>query len=147
MMKKAQLTLDDVTESGFKILSVLMDRMMVSQIALKTGISNTTIRRLLQRLEVFGLVEDIVIDQAKHFTLTRNGRTFVKRISKTKANPGQRKEPVLEENPIVPDVEVKPTEHRESFDLSVWLRQKAQGFRLLADEFNAMADDLSVYEE
>lgn len=143
MMKKAQLTLDDVTESGFKILSVLMDRMMVSQIALETGISNTTIRRLLQRLEVFGLVEDMVIDQTKHFTLTRNGRSFVKRINKSHLVKEQPPEVIQ----VVPMVEAKPIEHKESFNLSAWLRQKAQGLRLLADEFNAMADDLSVYEE
>jgi len=139
-MKKAQLTINDIPESGFKILEVLNNRMMVSQIAIKTGLGVTTIRRLLQRLEVFGLVNEELIDQAKHFSLTKDGKTFVKRTIKARDE--------LKPEPVEPKAipVVAPIQH-EPFNLAEWLRQKAQGLRGLADELNAMADDLAHYEE
>lgn len=149
-MKKSQLTLNDITESGFKILEVLTDRTMVSQIAIRTGLSNTTIRRLLQRLEVFGLVEDVFIDQAKHFTLTKDGRSFVKQINKTKLKLNKDKEEQSTEQ-IQTLTYVEPKReglsNPESFDLSAWLLKKAQGLRLLSDELTVMAYDLRSYEE
>lgn len=147
-MKKAQLTLNDVSESGFKILEVLDSRMMVSQIAIRTGLGATTIRRLLQRLEVFGLVDEVLVDQAKHFSLTKDGRLLVKRILKAKAPPPSVPADTAKEAqaPVKNEPESKAVE-AEPFDLAKWLRQKAQGLRMMADELNAMADDLAHYEE
>lgn len=150
--------LDDITESGLKILSVLTNKQMVSQIAILTGLSNTTIRRLLQRLEVFGLVEDFLVDQSKHFALTKEGRTLVKRLNKKSKETEKAEQPIAQESvatkePAIvatkePAVEVEPKEpEREQFDLSAYLLQKAQALRVLSDELTAMAYNLSAYEE
>lgn len=109
-MKETRLEMADVTESGFKVLSVLeqsrgRDLVRIGQIATKTGISHTTVRRLLQRFEVFGLVEDVVTDKSRHVVLTRSGLEFVKRIGNTNTNSEAEKpvdpvkEPVSEVNP------------------------------------------------
>lgn len=144
-MKKAQLTLNDVTDSGFKLLTVLTEWMTVSQIVKHAELSATTIRRLLQRLEAFGLVkEEAQVSErnpnvsSKHFNLTKDGRAFVKRIQKARDE--------LKPQPMETEV-IVAVEHKEPFNLGLWLRQRAQGLRALADELNGMADDLSVYEE
>ena len=155
-MKKAQLTLNDVTDSGFKLLTVLTEWRTVSQIVKHAELSATTIRRLLQRLEAFGLVkEEVQVSEhnpnvsSKHFNLTKDGRAFVKRIQKTR---DELKPPVVGTEVTIDwkagsVCDAEPTPQKEPFNLGMWLRQRAQGLRALADELNGMADDLSVYEE
>lgn len=54
--------------------------MMVSDIVIETGLSETTVRRVVKRLEILGLVhwnwqypEDLPYTQCKHFDITKEG--------------------------------------------------------------------------
>jgi predicted transcriptional regulator len=153
-MSKKQLSINDIGDSGYKILSTLSKWMIVSDIANETRLSKTTVRRVIQRLETFGLVynelqypEDKLSPlchysnvQSKHFNITKEGRAFLKRSNNNLPKSEQQKtiitasvtNPLALQNAIV--------EQSSSSSIVKWLRQKAQ-------EFNAMADDLSVYEE
>jgi DNA-binding MarR family transcriptional regulator len=148
-MSKKQLSINDIGDSGYKILSSLSKWMMVSDIANETRLSKTTVRRVIQRLETFGLVceelhysESNSTVQSKHFNLTKEGRAFLKRVDKHSPKPETE---ILDEfankvfnepSQTVLHVSMQPL----PIDLVIWLRKKAQ-------EFNTMADDLSVYEE
>jgi DNA-binding MarR family transcriptional regulator len=156
-MSKKQLSINDIGDSGYKILSALSKWMMVSDIANETRLSKTTVRRVIQRLETFGLVydelqysEDNQNVQSKHFNITKEGRAFLKRSNNNLPKSEQQKtivaasvmNPVVLQNVIdditydAPSIVAQPSPG----SIVKWLRQKAQ-------EFNAMADDLSVYEE
>jgi predicted ArsR family transcriptional regulator len=138
-MSKKLLTIKDIGDSGYKILSTLTKWMMVSEIASETGLSNTTIRRVIQRLETFGLVREELqysesngvasSAQSKHFNLTKEGRAFLSKENSYLSKHEQQKT-------IIASIAALPSHD----SIVKWLRQKAQ-------EFNAMADDLSVYEE
>ena len=149
-MSKKLLTIKDIGDSGYKILSALSKWMMVSDIANEIGLSKTTIRRVIQRLEIFGLVcEELQYSesngvtssvQSKHFNLTKEGRAFLKQANKHVSKPE-----VIDSYHSAIETLEKFTDNvfnepSPKIDLVTWLRQKAQ-------EFNAMADDLSVYEE
>jgi predicted ArsR family transcriptional regulator len=152
-MSKKLLTIKDIGDSGYKILSTLTKWMMVSEIASETGLSNTTIRRVIQRLETFGLVrEELQYSesngvassvQSKHFNLTKEGRAFLKQANKhgPKTKVIDTTIDTLTTIDMLEDFSDKVfNEPSQKIDLVTWLRQKAQ-------ELNSMADDLSVYEE
>jgi DNA-binding MarR family transcriptional regulator len=90
-MDKKRLTTNDIGDSGYKILSTLASWdtlygwMMVSDIVMETGLSETTVRRVIQKLETLGLLrwnwqhpEDLPYIQCKHFDITEEGRTLLK---------------------------------------------------------------------
>jgi predicted ArsR family transcriptional regulator len=142
------LNIKDIGESGYRILSTLTKWMLVSEIANETGLSKTTIRRVIQRLETFGLVcEELRYSesngvtssvQSKHFNLTKEGRAFLKLSKPEVIDTHHSAIEALEAlGKFTDNVFNEPS---PKIDLVTWLRQKAQ-------EFNAMADDLSVYEE
>ena len=149
-MSNKLLTIKDIGDSGYKILSALSKWMMVSDIANEIGLSKTTIRRVIQRLEIFGLVcEELQYSesngvtssvQSKHFNLTKEGRAFLKQANKHVLKP----EVIDSYHSAIEALEEFTdnvfNEPPPKINLVTWLRQKAQ-------EFNAMADDLSVYEE
>jgi len=159
-MSKKQLSINDIGDSGYKILSALSRWMMVSDIANETRLSKTTVRRVIQRLETFGLVydelqysEDNQNVQSKHFNITKEGRAFLKRSNNNLPKSEQQKTIVAASvmNPVVLQNVIDDIDYCNFYSSSIavqpspdsivkWLRQKAQ-------EFNAMADDLSVYEE
>lgn len=148
------LKIQDIGESGYRILSALTKWMMVSEIASETRLSNTTIRRVIQRLETFGLVcEELRYSesngvtssvQSKHFNLTKEGRAFLKRVDKHL----QKSEVIDTVVDSLSSILLSGEEFADNvfnepppkIDLVTWLRQKAQ-------ELNAMADNLSVYED
>ena len=166
-MSKKQLTINDIGDSGYKILSALSKWMMVSDIAKETGLSKTTVRRVIQRLETFGLVYDELQYpedklsplchysnvQSKHFHTTKEGRDFLNRENNNPPKSEQQKTIVAASvmNPVALQNVINDIDYCNFYSSSIaeqpshdsivkWLRQKAQ-------EFNAMADDLSVYEE
>ena len=159
-MSKKQLSINDIGDSGYKILSALSKWMMVSDIAIETGLSKTTVRRVIQRLETFGLVcdelqysEDNPNVQSKHFNITKEGHAFLKRSNNNPPKSEQQKTIVAASvmNPVALQNIINDIDYCNFYSSSIaaqpspgsivkWLRQKAQ-------EFNAMADNLSVYEE
>jgi DNA-binding MarR family transcriptional regulator len=145
-MSKKQLSINDIGDSGYKILSILTKWMMVSDIANETRLSKTTVRRVIQRLETFGLVcdelqysEDNPNVQSKHFNITKEGRAFLKRSNNNPPKFEQQKTIIAAIDDIAYD-SLSMVAQPSPGSIVKWLRQKAQ-------EFNAMADDLSIYEE
>ena len=124
---KTKLKVEDIGEQGCVVLQVLgrsgiQDRIGQSALATESRIPRTTVRRLLDRLVLFGLVDEVGRSPGKTFLLTKEGIAFARKFH------------LLDEAPVVSTEPMAPPP-----SMVKWLRAKA-------DELNAMADHLSHYE-
>lgn len=122
---KTKLKEADVGEQGCLLLQILarsvnLDRIGPTVLANESKVPRSTVRRIMDRLVMFGLVDEVGRSpQAKTFLLTKEGIAFIKKFQ------------MIEE---VPPIQSEPAP-----SMVKWLREKA-------DELNAMADHLSHYE-
>ncbi len=142
-IKPSNLMIKDIGESGFKLLTALTEWLTISKLAIKTGLHNSTVRRLMNRLEAFGLVKEETrtskaMLSSRFFNITKEGQTFLKRVAPPEKP--KKKEVIIKQKEMIESKDIIHDNDVIHDSIVVWLRKKAQ-------ELNDMADNLSNYDE